>query len=494
VTLLFSLLMGGLGNLASYLAAHVLLCLVPAFYIAGAMTALIPKPAVTRFLGRSTPKGLSYPAAALAGSLLAVCSCTIVPLFAGIYRKGAGIGPALTFLFFAPAANILALIYTGGVIGVDLALARLVLGLAFGIGIGLLMAALFRDADIAHDAATDSLFAGEPHLAGAAALLFVVLIALLLVGTLKLDALATPIAQVTVGVPFVGRVDTALHQLVPFDATKGEEGLTSQGAALILLLLITGLASWRGLEHIHQGFSRWTGVASALVVLTLVFAAVQVVTHANSLDLIITPRTTGVAAALAATILIAWRWLPRALLRDWLWESWRFVKQIFPLLIAGVFAVGILRMLIQPEWIETLAGTNSLLGNIAGVLFGVFMYFPTLVEVPIAKMLLGLGMHRGPLLAYLMADPELSLQSILMITPILGRLRTWTYVGWVALFSALAGLVYGAWVDGARLAMIALYITGFVALLACGFAALERHRRAMRARNPLPTPSTVREA
>ncbi|MDH7499592.1 MAG: permease, partial [candidate division NC10 bacterium] len=105
------LLQSGLGNLAAYLAAHVLLCLVPAFFIAGGMAALIPKEAITRFLGRNTPKFLSYPAAAAAGSVLAVCSCTIVPLFAGIYRKGAGLGPAITFLFFAPAANILALVY-----------------------------------------------------------------------------------------------------------------------------------------------------------------------------------------------------------------------------------------------------------------------------------------------------------------------------------------------------------------------------------------------
>src|SRR3990172_2979295 len=158
---LTKLLHGGLGNLAAYLAAHVLLCLVPAFYIAGAMTALIPKESVTRFLGRNTPKYVSYPAAALAGSVLAVCSCTIVPLFAGIYKKGAGLGPAITFLFFAPAANILALVYTGGVIGADLAFARLFLSLAFGIGIGMIMAVIFRRADAAHDQATDSLFAGQ---------------------------------------------------------------------------------------------------------------------------------------------------------------------------------------------------------------------------------------------------------------------------------------------------------------------------------------------
>ena len=137
--------------------------------------------------------------------------------------------------------------------------------------------------------------------------------------------------------------------------------------------------------------------------------------------------------------------------RDFLWESWRFIKQIFPLLVVGVFFVGIMRVIIRPEWIKALAGQNTLLGNLAGVVFGVFMYFPTLVEVPIAKMFLSLGMHRGPLLAYLMADPELSLQSILMISAIIGRSKAWVYVIWVALFSTLAGLIYGALEDGASI-------------------------------------------
>jgi hypothetical protein len=141
------------------------------------------------------------------------------------------------------------------------------------------------------------------------------------------------------------------------------------------------------------------------------------------------------------------------------------VKQIFPLLIGGVFIVGVIRVLIRPEWIEALAGSNTLLGNLAGVLFGVFMYFPTLVEVPIAKMFLSLGMHRGPLLAYLMADPELSLQSILITAAIIGRLKAWVYVFWVALFSTLAGLIYGSWIDGASLGLIALYLSGFLVIL-----------------------------
>src|SRR5512143_2111257 len=182
LSFLTELLYGGLGNLASYLAAHVLLCLLPAFYIAGAMTALIPKETVTRFLGRNTPKFISYPAAALAGSVLAVCSCTIVPLFAGIYKKGAGIGPAITFLFFAPAANILALVYTGGIIGPDLALARLFLSLAFGIGIAM----IFSREDVRHEETTDAMFAGQSHLRRAGLLLLLGLVALLLSGTLKI--------------------------------------------------------------------------------------------------------------------------------------------------------------------------------------------------------------------------------------------------------------------------------------------------------------------
>src|SRR5574342_204122 len=151
--------------------------------------------------------------------------------------------------------------------------------------------------------------------------------------------------------------------------------------------------------------------------------------------------------------------------QQWLWETWRFVRQIFPLLVVGVFAVGIIRQLIRPEWVQAVAGANTLFGNLAGVVFGVFMYFPTLVEVPIAKMFLSLGMHPGPLIAYLMADPELSLQSILIISTIIGRVKSWIYVGWVALFSTLAGLMYGAWVNGLSAGLVALYLLAFLALL-----------------------------
>jgi uncharacterized membrane protein YraQ (UPF0718 family) len=489
VSFFVNALQGGLGNLAAYLAAHVLLCLLPAFFIAGAMAALIPKQTVTRFLGRNTPRFLSYPAAALAGSLLAVCSCTIVPLFAGIYKKGAGIGPAITFLFFAPAANVLALVYTGGVIGADLAFARFFLSLAFGIGIGLIMALLFRAADAAHDQATDEMFAAQN--AGGmrrAALAFLLAwVALLLAGTLKVGLLTGTYVQLDLPLAGAGRLQALLDLLVPYDAAKGEEGVSLHGVMLILLLGAIGLASWRGIERVLEGYNRWTWIAMGLTALTLLAATLSIQADAAGLSVGLTGKSFGVLLALTVLFWLARARLSADELHDWLWESWRFVKQIFPLLVVGVFLVGVIRVFIRPEWIESLAGHNTLLGNLAGVTFGVFMYFPTLVEVPIAKMFLGLGMHRGPLLAYLMADPELSLQSILILSAIIGRLRTWTYVGWVALFSTIAGLTYGAWVDGASLGLIALYLAAFLAALALVLWLADR--RAPRAR-----PAAMRDA
>lgn len=477
--IVLNLLHGGLGNLAAYLAAHVLLCLVPAFYIAGAMTALIPKESITRFLGRNTPKWISYPAAALAGSLLAVCSCTIVPLFAGIYKKGAGLGPAITFLFFAPAANILALVYTGGVIGADLAFARLFLSLAFGIGIGLLMALIFRQADIAHDVETDLLFSAQSQkgMSRTALIFLLLLVFLLLSGTLKIGLLTNTYAQVAVPMAGVEQFQEFLYRLVPFDPTKGEEGVSAQGALLIVLLILIGLASWRGIEQIYEKITAWTWIAMGLVGITLLVAALGMQPQPYGLVILFSGKFFGVLLAL---LLLGWllaKGLSEDEQRDFIWESWRFVKQIFPLLVVGVFTVGMLRVIIRPEWIETLAGSNTFLGNLAGVVFGVFMYFPTLVEVPIAKLFLSLGMHRGPLLAYLMADPELSLQSILITSTIIGRLKTWTYVGWVALFSTAAGMIYGAWVDGANPWLLVLVVIVFLVVLTAGLWLVNRSQQ-----------------
>lgn len=443
---IIKLLHSGAGNLAAYLAAHVLLCLIPAFFIAGAMTALIPKASITRWLGRNTPRYISFPAAAAAGSLIAVCSCTIVPLFAGVYRKGAGIGPAMTFLFFAPAGNILALAYTGSILGVEFATARLLLSLLFGIGIGLLMAKIFSHDDAKHDQQTDTLFAQKAVIGGAATGVLLSLIALLIAGTLKVPLLSDVAFSFSIPLSYAQDWQDQLFNWVPFDASKGEEGVGVQGSMLILLLMMIGVFAWQGMENITEKANRWTWLTLFMTAATLLFATLKITPTMDGVDVGVTGRVIAEALALGAIV-----WFARRLTADdaraWMWESWRFVKQIFLLLVVGVFVVGMARAVIQPEWIESLAGNNDLQGNAIAVLFGVFMYFPTLVEVPVARMFLDMGMHPGPLLAYLMADPELSLQSILMISAIIGRRKTFAYIGWVALFSMMAGMLFGAWID-----------------------------------------------
>ncbi len=472
--MLLAALQGGAASLASYLAAHVLLCLVPAFFIAGALSALVPQQSIIRFLGPGASKWVSYPAAAGAGSLLAVCSCTVQPLFAGIYGKGAGLGPAITFLFFAPAGNILALSYTGVALGADFAIARIVLALCFGIGIGLLMALIFHREDRARTDAIGT-FASGGGIPRQNLQFLGVLIALLIAGTLKIDWLAAPLIGGVLPWDAIAAFQEILNGWVPVNEIKGEEGLSVQGLALIGLLLAIGAAAWRGLGKVDAGFTRLTWLALALTGLTLAFAALGVRATATGLAVTVTGRTLAVAALCLALIPLARRFEAWDM-QQWLWETWRFVAMIFPLLVVGVFLVGVVRSFIQPEWIQAIAGSNTLLANLAGVVFGIFMYFPTLVEVPIAKMFLSLGMHPGPLIAYLMADPELSLQSILITSAIIGKLKAWTYVGLVALFSTLAGLSYGAWVDGTPLISLLLGVGGGIACLLLALHTIERRR------------------
>jgi uncharacterized membrane protein YraQ (UPF0718 family) len=472
------MLQSGASALASYLAAHVLLCLVPAFFIAGAMMALIPKEAITRYLGRDAPKWVSYPMAAAGGFVLAVCSCTILPLFAGIYKRGAGLGPAMTFLFVGPAINILAVSYTGVAIGLDIAVARIILSVVFGIGIGLIMALVFhRDDGAERQAASSRAFGTTVKVRPIIWIFMLLLLAVLLVGTLAVDPLQDSYAQVRLPLGNTTQWQATLDWLVPYDASQGQEGVTVQGVFLIAMLGLIGVAAWLGLNEIDEGFNRWSWLALALIALTLLASALQVTPQAQGLDIGITGRFVGEVLVLAAVGLVARKALDVHQVQEWLWEMWRFVKQIFPLLIVGVFAAGIVRVLIPPALIQSIAGRNTVLANLVGVVFGVFMYFPTLVEVPIASMFLGLGMHRGPLLAYLMADPGLSIHSILITAKVIGNKKTWVYVGWVTLFSTLAGLLYGAWVDGTRLWLIVVYLAALAGLLALGLWLVGRRAR-----------------
>lgn len=336
------LLEAGFESLLEYISAHVLFCLVPAFFIAGALSGLIPKEIIVKYLGRRTNKIISYTVASISGLLIAVCSCTILPLFAGIRKRGAGLGPAITFLFVGPSINILAITLTGTMIGWDIAISRLILAIIFGVIIGLIMAFFFRK---------DEEQLGEENL------------------NLKSKNLPP--------------------RILTFIIT------------LVLILLV--------------GTAKFPAQLKYILISILTFSLIMIVIFILKREEAIT----------------------------WLKETYFFTKSIIPLLLIGVFLSGIATKIIPKELVSNLAGKNNLLSNFGGVLFGIFVYFPTLIEVPVAQTFLKLGMAKGPLLAYLLADPELSIQSILVTSKIIGKKKVAIYVILVAIACTIAGLSYG---------------------------------------------------
>ena len=445
ISAVLDLLQSGIGGLAAYLAAHVLLCLLPAFFIAGALAALLPKEAITGYLGRDAPKWISYPASALGGFFLAVCSCTIMPLFASIYKKGAGLGPAITFLFVGPAVNILAISFTGVQIGLDIAVARIILSMVFGILIGLMMAWFFRkdDAEHAEEASKSQLFKEKASIPTHVIVFFLLLLGTLLAGTLQIGLFRNVFHDILIPGTWAGELQSWMDALIPPNPELGIEGVSAHGLFLIFFLVLIAFSAIKGFKSIFEGFNTWTYISLGLITLTLIVASFSVSTTSQGLVIGLNGRLVAEVFLLGAIWVIAARSFTIEQLQEWLWETWRFVEQIIPLLLVGVFLASIARALIPAVWIQTLAGRNTLWANLAGVIFGVFMYFPTLVEVPVAQTFLSLGMHRGPLLAYLLADPELSLQSILITNTVIGKKKTAVYVLLVAIFSTLSGLIFG---------------------------------------------------
>lgn len=366
VGLLSDLVLAGLNGLVEYLSAHVLMCLVPAFFIAGALSALFRKESVTRYLGPDTPRYISYPVASFAGLLIAVCSCTILPLFAGIWKKGAGLGPAVTFLFTGPAVNILAILYTGSLIGWDIAAARGILAIVFGILIGVTMGYVFERKGRPRSGAAAGC---PPPIAGA-----------------ETGRSAGPVPEHQVGL--LGKL---------FNAR----------VAILFVLLVVVLVA---------------GASPVAMELKLPL----------------------VAAAALASMIWALRMNTREENESWMRETYFFIKMILPLLLIGVFVAGVASELIPEEVVGEHLGDNSLSANAIAVGFGIFMYFPTLVEVPVARMFLDLGMAKGPLLAYLLADPELSFQSVLVTRKIMGNRKIAVYVVLVAVLCIAAGMIFGA--------------------------------------------------
>jgi uncharacterized membrane protein YraQ (UPF0718 family) len=388
-----------------YAREHVLLCLVPAFFIAGAIGVFVSQGAVMRYLGAGAPKAVAYGVASVSGSILAVCSCTVLPLFGGIYQRGAGLGPATAFLYSGPAINVLAIILTARVLGVDLGVARAVGAVAFSVVIGLLMHLVFRREEAekaAGQAATPVPAVGRPL--WQSALLFASMIAILVFANWGAPASATGVWQ-------------ALY------AAKWY--LTG-----IFALLLGGiLIAWFRLA--------WTRVA---------VPAAAVAGAGVGFSQPIVPFAVGVVGLSALTA------ADDGELGEWFGASWGFAKQILPLLLAGVLIAGLLlgrpghEGLIPSAWIAGALGGNSLGANLFASLAGALMYFATLTEVPIVEGLLGAGMGKGPALALLLAGPALSLPSMLVIRSVMGTKKTLVFVGLTVVMATITGLVFGAFV------------------------------------------------
>jgi uncharacterized membrane protein YraQ (UPF0718 family) len=436
-------LLGGVYALADYMSLHVLLCLIPAFFIAGAMIVFVPKDTIVKYMGKDSKKIIAYPVAAISGLMLAVCSCTVLPLFAGIKKKGAGLGPAMTFLFSAPAVNILALTYTGALIGMDIAIARAILALGFSIIIGLLMDLIFKDRtaennqlsenqEIVNEKTTEI---KEKRTITMSSIIKVSLIlSILMVGILI--AFFNKEILTNIGVsnpPLIQSTIWVIGTLSLIGSMFYIKNVKLNLCMGLLFILFTGTSQISFLSSQSSSSS----TSNYLTLEYLRSEAFRIDISNMAIKTLFTLVVTGIL------IFYTIKKISKEDRRNWISETWLFVKKIFPYLILGVFLAGMLRELLPPEFIQRIVGKNTLVANLIGVLFGVVAYFPTLMEVPIAQMFLDLGMSRGVLLAYLLADPALSIQSILVTRKFIGDKKNSVYILLVIIFTVIAGLLFG---------------------------------------------------
>jgi len=387
-----------------YAQEHVLLCLVPAFFIAGAIATFVSQASVMRYLGAGANKFLAYGVASVSGTILAVCSCTVLPLFAGIYRRGAGLGPATAFLYSGPAINVLAIILTARVLGLELGAARAVGAIVFSVVVGLLMHLIFRNDP------QESARNGIPMTDEAPA------------RSLVQDALY-----------FASMVGILVFANWARPAEPGGLWATVYSARWVItsvfaLGLGAMLVAWFQTPL-------WKVFASAIGVLILAL----LFPHAPMIPF---------GGAVIAVSLIAGTGAGEV--QEWFASSWGFAKQILPLLLFGVLVAGALlgrpghEGLIPGEWVGAAVGGNSLRANLFASVAGAFMYFATLTEVPILQGLLGSGMGKGPALALLLAGPALSLPNMLVIRSVIGTKKTVVYVSLVVVMATATGILYGA--------------------------------------------------
>ena len=384
-----------------YAREHVVLCLLPAFFIAGAIASFVQQGSVLKYLGSGANRVVAYGVAAVSGTVLAVCSCTVLPLFAGIYRMGAGLGPATAFLYAGPAISALAIVMSAKVLGLEMGLARGISAVVFSIVIGLLMAFLFRRDEKDRTTKAAQLPASEP---------------------------ARPLWQT--GLFFASQISILVFANWgasdhPFFAA------VFQWKWIIVAVSALGLAvmlgTWFGASRL-----RLTVVGAAVVAAALLRPDLPLVPFSIALvGLVwITAGAPGEAG-------------------EWWRQTWSFTKQVMPLLLGGVFVAGLLlgrpghEGWIPSEWVATAVGGDGWLPAFWASLAGSLMYFATLTEIPIVEGLQGSGMGSGAALALLLAGPALSLPNMLVIRTVIGTRKTLVYVALVVAFSTIAGRMLG---------------------------------------------------
>ncbi len=385
-----------------YAREHVLFGLLPAFFIAGAISAFVSKAAVMKYLGARAKRVVAYAVASVSGTVLTICSCTVLPFFAGIYSRGAGLGPAITFLYAGPAINVLAIFLTTRVLGVRLGVARAVGAIGFSILIGFIMHLTFR-----HEEAKRAE-----------------------------EAMALPEPEVDRPVLEVLLLFALMIAVLAF--VNWTEPKTSAGAFAFIFAhkwVFTGIASvlLAGLLVARYSVRIWGPVLATAAVL-----AAAMITGDPRLAFLVGIGGFIVVGATASRES-----------REWMGSSWGLARKILPLLFIGILIAGAMlgrpghEGLIPAEWVARLVGGNAPGANVAASLAGGLMYFCTMTEIPIVQGLLGAGMGSGPALAFLLAGPAVSLPNVLVLRSIIGTRKAFTYLLLVVVFSSLIGFLYG---------------------------------------------------
>jgi uncharacterized membrane protein YraQ (UPF0718 family) len=391
-----------------YARNHTLACVVPALFIAGAITTFLSREAILRHLGPRASKIESYSVASVSGTVLAVCSCSVLPMFAGIYRVGAGLGPASAFLYAGPALNILAIFLTARVLGFEIGVARAVGAIGFGIVIGLIMAAVFRKDEQKRLEAADLPEPAPPRRSlGQTTLFFAAMMAFLVFSDWYNPG--NVVVHTVDGAEIPAVVLRETHDDVLFQVDRAMEG-HAVGEKITLpkpqIARVVPVEGW---------------VLSIFRVKWYLAGAMGI-----------------------AVVLIVWRWFDRDEIGEWMRNTWLFAKLLVPLLFGGVFVVGFLGALLPDEQVAALVGDNSLQSNLVASVVGCLFYFATLTEIPILQALMEHGMSDGPALALLLAGPALSLPSLLVIRSVIGLKKTAVFTSLVIIMAAAAGWFYGA--------------------------------------------------